>query len=192
MLGLTKKSGCLVVGATLLLATVGGRADKFPNKPVHIMVPYAAGGAVDVLARTLGQSLAKTWGQKPVIENRPGAGWHRRFTGADASGAGRHHVDPGRERAPAQSVHLSKIALRYLQGFYGHQRDCNRRRSPFWFQGRVRTRTFKTLLAAARKDPDSLSYGMAGNGTSSHLAGEFSEIHCGREDCCRSLQGRPI
>ena len=37
-------------------------------------MPYAAGGAVDVLARTLGQSLSKTWGQQPVIENRPGAG----------------------------------------------------------------------------------------------------------------------
>src|ERR1700726_4195525 len=74
MLGLTRKFGCLVVGATLLLAASGARADSFPSKPVHILVPYAAGGAVDVLARTLGQSLAKIWGQQPVIENRPGAG----------------------------------------------------------------------------------------------------------------------
>ena len=50
------------------------RPQSFPSKPVHILVPYAAGGAVDVLARTLGQSLSKTWGQQPVIENRPGAG----------------------------------------------------------------------------------------------------------------------
>jgi tripartite-type tricarboxylate transporter receptor subunit TctC len=74
VLGLIRKFGCLVVGATLLLATGGTRADNFPNKPVHILVPYAAGGAVDVLARTLGQSLAKTWGQQPVIDNRRGAG----------------------------------------------------------------------------------------------------------------------
>jgi tripartite-type tricarboxylate transporter receptor subunit TctC len=74
MLGLITKFGCLVVGATLLLATGGARADNYPNRPVHILVPYAAGGAVDVLARTLGQSLAETWGRQPVIDNRPGAG----------------------------------------------------------------------------------------------------------------------
>src|SRR6202790_1387793 len=73
MLGLIKKFGCLVAGVTLL-AGAGANAENFPSKPVHILVPYAAGGAVDVLARTLGQSLAKTWGQQPIIENRPGAG----------------------------------------------------------------------------------------------------------------------
>ena len=41
---------------------------------MRILVPYAAGGAVDVLARTIGQSLSKTWGQQPVVDNRPGAG----------------------------------------------------------------------------------------------------------------------
>src|SRR3984893_3319114 len=123
MLGLTRKFGCLV-GATLLLAASGARADSFPSKPVHILVPYAAGGAVDVLARTLGQSLAKAWGQQPVIENRPGAGGIVASQALTQAAAGRHYVDPGREPAPAQSVHLSQIALRHLQGFYGHQRDC--------------------------------------------------------------------
>ena len=62
MLGLIKKFGCLVAGVTLLVGA-GANAESFPSKPVHILVPYAAGGAVDVLARTLGQSLAKVWGQ---------------------------------------------------------------------------------------------------------------------------------
>ena len=74
MVGMSKKIGGLVTAAALLLIGVGANAENFPNKPVHILVPYAAGGAVDVLARTLGQSLAKTWGQQPIIENRPGAG----------------------------------------------------------------------------------------------------------------------
>src|SRR6266852_9666537 len=74
MVGMSKKIGGLVTAAALLLVSVGANAENFPSKPVHILVPYAAGGAVDVLARTLGQSLAKIWGQQPVIENRPGAG----------------------------------------------------------------------------------------------------------------------
>ena len=60
--------------AALSLAAVTAHAQSFPTKPVRILVPYAAGGAVDVLARTLGQSLSKIWSQQPVIENRPGAG----------------------------------------------------------------------------------------------------------------------
>jgi len=64
----------LLAAAIVSLASAGAHAETFPTKPVRILVPYAAGGAVDVLARTIGQSLSKTWGQQPVIENRPGAG----------------------------------------------------------------------------------------------------------------------
>src|SRR2546429_8334084 len=46
----------------------------FPSRPVHIFVPYPAGGGVDVLTRTLGDVVSKQWGQSVVVENRPGAG----------------------------------------------------------------------------------------------------------------------
>ena len=48
--------------------------NRFPSKPVHILVPYPAGGGVDVLTRTLGDVVSKQWGQSVVVENRPGAG----------------------------------------------------------------------------------------------------------------------
>src|SRR5437660_7447916 len=63
------------VVATMLAA--GGAASaqsSFPSKPVHIFVPYAAGGGVDILARTLGDVVSRQWGQTVVVENRPGAG----------------------------------------------------------------------------------------------------------------------
>jgi Tripartite tricarboxylate transporter family receptor len=107
MLNLSKAVGPLVAGV-LLLAGATAKAETFPAKPVHILVPYAAGGAVDVLARTLAQSLAKTWGQQPVIDNRPGAGG---LASARAVVAGRLHADPGRQRPSAQPVHLSEPAL---------------------------------------------------------------------------------
>ena len=64
----------LAVGLALAPSWALAQGTAFPNKPVKFIVPYAAGGAVDVLARTIGQSLGKTWGKLPVIENRPGAG----------------------------------------------------------------------------------------------------------------------
>ncbi len=47
--------------------------DAYPTKPVHLYVPYPPGGAVDIVARTLGDALGKAWNQSVVVENRPGA-----------------------------------------------------------------------------------------------------------------------
>src|ERR1700724_4252908 len=59
-----------------LLAAAGTAAaqDAFPSRPVHIFVPFAPGGAVDIVARTLGDELSSRWGRSVVVENRPGAG----------------------------------------------------------------------------------------------------------------------
>ena len=46
----------------------------FPARPLRIIVPFAPGGATDVLARMIGQKLTDAWGQQVVVENRPGAG----------------------------------------------------------------------------------------------------------------------
>src|SRR5215475_7806965 len=49
------------------------RAQTYPSKPIHIVVPYAAGGITDVIARALGQRLSEAWKQQVVIENKPAA-----------------------------------------------------------------------------------------------------------------------
>src|SRR5207247_10956953 len=46
----------------------------YPSKPVHVIVPFTAGSATDILARTFGQKLSEMWGQPVVVDNRPGAG----------------------------------------------------------------------------------------------------------------------
>ncbi len=71
---LTRSALMAAVLAPVWLGAGPAQAQAFPTRPVTIFVPYSAGGAVDVLARTIGQSLSKLWGRSPVIENRPGAG----------------------------------------------------------------------------------------------------------------------
>ncbi|MSP44754.1 MAG: tripartite tricarboxylate transporter substrate binding protein [Xanthobacteraceae bacterium] len=66
---------CLAL--TIALVALGGGdafAQGYPNRPVRVLVPFAAGGAVDVLARLVGQKLSEGLGQPVIIENRPGAG----------------------------------------------------------------------------------------------------------------------
>ena len=62
--------------AAAICAAAGGASaqSSFPSKAVRILVPYPAGGGVDVLTRTLGDVVSKQWGQSIVVENRPGAG----------------------------------------------------------------------------------------------------------------------
>src|SRR4051812_26828065 len=61
-----------LVGAALL-APSSAQAQEFPTKPIHIVVPYAAGGVVDALARVLAVPIRESTGQPIIVENKPGA-----------------------------------------------------------------------------------------------------------------------
>src|SRR4029077_12490298 len=64
-----------IVAAAVAVMWGGALAQTaFPSRSVHIVVPYPAGGGVDVLTRTLGDVVSRQWGQSVVVENRPGAG----------------------------------------------------------------------------------------------------------------------
>jgi tripartite-type tricarboxylate transporter receptor subunit TctC len=63
-----------LAAALLALASGSAFAQGYPNRPIRVLVPFAAGGAVDTLARLIGQKLSEGLGQPVIIENRPGAG----------------------------------------------------------------------------------------------------------------------
>ncbi len=162
-----------VIAAALAVASgVASAQSAFPTKPVHILVPYAAGGGVDILARTLGDVVSRQWGQTVVIENRPGAG------GVVASQALATSAADGYTLIVVASGHATNPFL-YPKLPYDTFKDFTpvsllasspnmllvRADSPF--------RTVADVIAQARAKPGSLSFGHAGNGTSTHLAGEL-------------------
>ena len=139
---------------------------------MHIFVPYAAGGGVDVLTRTLGEVVSKQWGQSVVVENRPGAG------GVIASQAVATSAPDGYTLIMVASGHATNPFL-YPKIPYDTFKDFTpisllasspnillvRADSPF--------KTVGDVIAAAKAKPGSLSFAHAGSGTSTHLAGEL-------------------
>lgn len=163
------------IGATFALLAGAGIAfaqSAFPSKPVHIFVPYAAGGGVDILARTLGDAVSRQWGQAVVVENRPGAG------GVVASQALAASPPDGYTLIVVASGHATNPFL-YPKLPYDTFKDFTpisllasspnfllvRADSPF--------RTLADVIAQAKEKPGSLSFAHAGLGTSTHLAGEL-------------------
>ena len=162
---------CLLA-ATLSLTTNAFAADPFPSRPVKILVPYAAGGAVDVLARTLAQSLSKSWGQQPVIENRAGAGGivaSQTLVQSPADGYTLILVASGH---PLNQFIYPKLPYDTFKDFTAITEVAS---SPLAIVVKKDSglASLKDMIALAKQKPDELSYGMAGNGTSAHLAGEL-------------------
>lgn len=71
---LRRRMAAIAAFATLGLAGAPASAQDYPTRPIKLVVPFAAGGGSDIVARTVGQKLAESLGQPVVIENKPGAG----------------------------------------------------------------------------------------------------------------------
>lgn len=72
--GSTMLLGCCIAAAFSVTTDSSGAADSYPTKPVRIVVPFAAGGPNDFIARVIGQKLTETWGHPVIVDNRAGAG----------------------------------------------------------------------------------------------------------------------
>ncbi len=178
------------LAASALLAAFGILSAQTPylSRPVHIFVPYAAGGGVDILARTLGEAVSRQWGQSVIVENRPGAG------GVIASQALATSKPDGYTLIVVASGHATNPLL-YPELPYDTFKDFTpisllasspnillvRADSPF--------KTLGDLLAQARAKPGSLAFGHAGNGTSTHLAGELLKSLAGVDIDAISYKG---
>jgi tripartite-type tricarboxylate transporter receptor subunit TctC len=78
-----------VVAALVVLCALPAQAQNYPAKPIHILVPYAPGGIVDIASRIVGAKLTEAWGQQVVVENRPGGnGFIAMTAAAKAAGDG--------------------------------------------------------------------------------------------------------
>jgi tripartite-type tricarboxylate transporter receptor subunit TctC len=167
-----------LVALSLLLAPATAMAQAYPSKPVRLVVPFAAGGSTDIIARTVGQKLNEMWGQPVLVDNRPGGST---VIGTDAvakaapdgytllitpapftivpSLIAKLPYDPARDFEPVTLINTTPLVVVVHPG--------------------VPARSIKELVSLARKKPGALNYGSSGSGGSNHLAGELFNAMAG-------------
>lgn len=161
------------------LSLTAAQAQGFPNRPMKIVVPFTPGGSSDVLARAIGQELARTLNQPVLIENVPGAG--------GALGAERV------AKAPADGYtllmgHVGTLATNpalYPKLGYDPQRSFTpvawvaRVPNVLVVNAHVPARSLAELIALAKARPGSLAYGSGGNGSAAHTTMEYLKLRTG-------------
>ncbi|MFG5778221.1 Bug family tripartite tricarboxylate transporter substrate binding protein [Comamonas sp. J-3] len=159
-----------LAASPLLLASPALLAQAFPSKPIAFVVPYAAGGTTDLVARLVGEHMGKSLGQPVVIENKPGAGGNIGMDAVAKAKADGYTIGFGAISTNALNPHIYKsMAFDPRKdfsaiGMLGYSTIVFEVRKDF------PANTVKEFIDYAKKNPG-LQYGTAGAGTSMHLAG---------------------
>src|SRR5689334_16629074 len=162
-----------------LLLPIAAIAQPYPSKPVRLVVPFAAGGTTDVLARLMGQKLSESLGQQFVIDNRPGANGNLGTEMAVKSPADGYTLvmsydgtmainpntyaklpfDPQKDLAPIASVAQVPLIMVVHPG--------------------VPAKSLAEFVSYAKANPGRINYSSAGQGSSGHLTGELFRARAG-------------
>jgi tripartite-type tricarboxylate transporter receptor subunit TctC len=162
----------LAAWTLMFLLPVNGAFAAYPEKTIRIVVPFAPGGGTDVIARTLAQEMAKDLGATIIIENKPGAGTiigTQTVATSDPDGytllmgTFANAVNPSLNAKLPYDPHKDFAAVALIARSF----------NIVVVNPVSAVKSIADLIAAARSDPDKISYGTYGTGTSAHLAGEL-------------------
>jgi tripartite-type tricarboxylate transporter receptor subunit TctC len=172
---------------------LGAQADTYPTKSVRIVVPYATGGGSDILARQIGAGLQQLWGQGVAVENKAGA----------SGNIGSQEV--ARSPSDGYTLLLQNSTMVTNLGLTGKlPYDAEKDLTPIMLLGvtpialvahpSANIGNVKELVAAAKANPDKLSYGSCGIGTPQHFAMELvkqkteaAAAHAGYKGCAPAV-----
>lgn len=175
---------CVIYVLTLALCALGSvgnaiaQQEKFPSKPLKILVPFSPGALTDIIARIYAEKLSTRLGQPVVVENRPGAGgilasqW---LLNSPADGytllfvSSSHAVNPSLNR---------KLPYDTARDFSGVALIASSP-SVVVVNAAHPAKSLQDLIAMAKQKPDRLTYGSAGIGAATHLVGEYFDNEAG-------------
>ena len=166
----------LAAGAVALPAVSRiARARTYPTRPVRIVVGLTAGSASDIIARLVGQWLSERLGQPFVIENRPGAGSNIAAEAVVRSPPDGYTLLLTASPNAINASLYEKLSFNFIRDI-APVAAISREPNVVVVHPSVPTRTIPELIAYAKANPGRINMASAGNGTTSHLAGEMFKM----------------
>jgi len=150
-------------------------AERYPSRPVRLVIPYTPGGGTDLVGRVLAEGISQAIGQPVIVENKPGAGTiigSEMVAKSPPDGytlllnTGAHAINASLIKSLPYSTEKSFESIALV--CRGPNMLVTRADSPF--------KTVKDVIDYARANPGKLNYGSSGNGTAVHLAGELFKM----------------
>jgi tripartite-type tricarboxylate transporter receptor subunit TctC len=168
----------LPLAAALVLASPAAQAQTYPSKQITLVIPFAAGGSNDIIARAIGKELSDAWGQPVIAENRPGAG---SVIGASTVASA---PPDGYTLLLVSTTFTINAAIKKSMPF-----DTLRDFTPVAFVARspllfvasknVPVKSAKDALALAKSKPGEITYASAGIGSINQIAAELIATSAG-------------
>ena len=177
-----RRFNALAAASGLMPAIVSDRANAlaWPTHPVRLVVPFAAGGPTDVIARLVGERLARDWGQQVLIENRPGGGTNIANEMVVRSEPDGHTVlMGGSSQATTRGLYRS-LSYDPISDFAPVAFLCSY--SFFMFvPDSLPVKSVSEFIAYGKANPGKLTLASPGTGSSPHLCGELFKHMAGLE-----------
>src|SRR6201997_2165162 len=174
-----KSTARLLLCAALLVSLAApSRADTFPSRPIHLIMPYAPGGIVDFAGRVLAQKLGEVLGQPVVAENRPGAGGIVGVEYLAHSAPGGFDlvimdpaivINPTLQKSMPYDIFKDLVTVSII----------NSSPEVLVVAPQLGIKTYAELVAYGKNNPGKLNYASAGVGTTPHLSGEMWKARTG-------------
>src|SRR5712692_210217 len=167
-----------VLAAFLCAAALAQSAADYPTRPIRIVVPLAAGGNVDIVARTLAEPISRSLGQPVVVENRPGASSlvGTQFV-AKSAPDGYTLLAMANTFATAPLI-VPNAGYDPLKDFAGVTQTCLVPQV-LVVNPSLPAQSVRELIALARAQPGTISYASSGNGSTGHMAAELFNRQAG-------------
>ncbi len=166
--------------STALAATATAHAQTYPARPVRLVVSFAAGGGVDLVARLVGQKLSEAWNQQVVIDNRPGAGGNVSAELVAKSPPDGYTIYMSSASVVVNASLYKSLPYDPLKDFAPVTLLVNAH-NVLVAHPSLPAKNIRELIALAKKAPGQINYASTGSGSSGHLAMELFRSMAGIE-----------
>ena len=182
----------LAAGALALHAVSrGAGAQTYPAQPVRLVVGFAAGQAIDILARLIGQSLAEQFSQQFIVENKPGAGGNIATEAVARAPADGYSLMVIGANNPINSTLYDKLGFDLLRDF-APVAGIYRVYQVMVVNPAFPARTVPEFIAYAKANPGKINFGSAGTGSVAHVTGEWFKMMAGIDMQHVPYRGAPL